>query len=63
MCINNGKRVKRINKGDPIPDGWVKGGLGTTTGRICVTNGVVDKKIKPGEPIPDGFWKGSYQKK
>ena len=59
---NDGTRKIYVKKGDPIPEGFVKGlhYIGTTKNRIGYYNPETGKKkyIKKGDPIPEGFVKG-----
>lgn len=64
IAINNGITNKYINKDDPIPIGWVIGGLqfhsSAVKGRKWYHNPLTNEQIYifDNEPIPDGFIKG-----
>jgi len=62
--INNGIISAKLNKGDPLPDGWQYGFAngGQKKGCRFVNDGVRTICIEPGDPIPDGFHSGYANK-
>src|SRR5208282_2656486 len=74
IVITNGKRAYRLQKGLPIPEGFVRGRplrskehalsiSKVATGKVYITNGVISKKIRKEQTIPEGFWLGKGPQK